>query len=233
MKAKAIPTFLTAAALGGALAACGVSAQAAESGWQEEFGVSKCKLQTSGRNGYFILEPGYQLVLDGNNTRLQVTVLDETRTIGGIATRIVEEREWKNGQLSEVAKNYFAICESTKDVFYFGEEVDYYKGGKVSGHDGSWLAEKGNRPGLMMAGAPRVKMRYYQEIAPGTAMDRAEIVSLTETCETPAGTFTHCLKVEETSPLEPTVVEYKYYAPAIGLVADGAARLVKHGSIIK
>jgi len=230
MKAIAIRTVIAAAA---AFPVCRFGAAAQDSEWQEEFGISKCNLQTSGRNPYFILEPGYQLVLEGNDIKLQLTVLDETKTIDGVATRVVEEREWKKGELAEIAKNYFAICEPTKDVFYFGEDVDYYEKGKVTKHDGSWLAEKGNRAGLMMAGMPRVKMRYYQEIAPGTAMDRAEIVSLSETCKTPAGTFSNCLKVKETSAIELAAKEYKYYAPGVGLVADDTVRLVKHGSVNK
>ena len=232
MKAVAIRTVIAAAAAA-TFSVCRFDTAAQDSEWQEEFGISKCNLQTSGRNPYFILEPGYQLVLEGNDIKLQLTVLDETKTIDGVATRVVEEREWKKGELAEIAKNYFAICEPTKDVFYFGEDVDYYEKGKVTKHDGSWLAEKGNRAGLMMAGMPRVKMRYYQEIAPGTAMDRAEIVSLSETCKTPAGTFSNCLKVKETSAIELAAKEYKYYAPGVGLVADDTVRLVKHGSVNK
>jgi hypothetical protein len=200
--------------------------------WQEEFGISKCNLATTGRNEYFILEPGYQLVLEGGGTRLQITVLDETRKIDGVVTRVVEEREWKDGKLYEVARNYFAVCPQTRDVFYFGEDVDFYEGGKVVKHDGSWLAGvNGNKAGLMMPGAPKLKMRYYQEMAPGVAMDRAEIVSLTETCETPAGKFTQCMKVKEGSALELLAKEYKYHAPNIGLVRDEDLRLVKYGFI--
>ncbi|MFL6565620.1 MAG: hypothetical protein ACJ8G5_11880, partial [Burkholderiales bacterium] len=84
--------------------------------------------------------------------------------------------------------------------------------------------------GLAMPGRPKPKMRYYQEQAPGVAMDRAEIVSLTETCKTPAGTFQRCLKVKETSALN-RESEYKYYAPGIGLVRDEDLRLVKYGFI--
>jgi hypothetical protein len=83
----------------------------------------------------------------------------------------------------------------------------------------------------MMPGMPKLKMKYYQEIAPGVAMDRAEIVSLTETCKTPAGTFSGCLKVKEGSAIDKTAKEYKYYAPGIGLVRDGDLRLVKYGFI--
>ncbi len=97
-------------------------------------------------------------------------------------------------------------------------------------HDGSWLAGRnGAKAGLFMPGTPRVNMKYYQEIAPGIAMDRAEIVSLTETCKTPAGTFAKCMKVKEGSELEPTVTED--HAPGIGLVRDEDLRLVKYGSI--
>ena len=124
------------------------------------------------------------------------------------------------------------MCEQTKDVFYFGESVDYYKNGKVVNHEGSWLAgEGGNRPGLIMPGQPKVGMRYYQEIAPGVAMDRAEIVSLSETCTTPAGTFPKCMKVQEGSAIELLAKEFKFHAPGIGLVQDEDVKLVKHGFI--
>lgn len=207
-------------------------AAAASSDFQQEFGLANRTLLSKGRNEYFVLEPGFRLELQGGDTRLHITVLDETKKVNGVETRVVEEREWKNGELYEVSRNYFAICEQTKDVFYFGEEVDFYEKGKVVKHDGSWLAgEKGNKPGLIMPGSPKPKMRYYQEVAPGVAMDRAEVVSLTDTCKTPAGTFQRCLKVKETTPLEPFASEYKYYAPGIGLVRDEDLRLIKYGFI--
>jgi hypothetical protein len=202
--------------------------------WQEEFAISKCNLLTNGRNPYFVLEPGFQLILEGGDTKLQITVLDDTKAVDGVVTRVVEEREWKKGELYEVSRNYFAMCEQTKDIFYFGEEVDFYEKGKVVKHDGSWLAgKKGNRPGLMMPGTPKVGMKYYQEIAPGIAMDRAEIISLDETCKTPAGTFSKCLKVKEGSAIEIFAKEYKYHAPGIGLVRDEDLRLIKYGFIKK
>ncbi|OGQ01112.1 MAG: hypothetical protein A2Z40_00480 [Deltaproteobacteria bacterium RBG_19FT_COMBO_60_16] len=215
-----------------AFSTTGTQAMGQKTSWQEEFGIEKCNLLTTGRNPYFILEPGYQLVLEGGGPKLQITVLEETKTVGWCLTRIVEEKEWKDGKLYEVAKNYFAICEQTKDVFYFGEDVDFYENGKVVKHDGSWLAGKnGSRAGLMMPGTPKVKMKYYQEIAPGVAMDRAEIVSLEETCKTPAGTFSGCMKVKESSAIDLLAKEYKYHAPGIGLVRDEDLTLIRHGFI--
>ena len=58
------------------------------------------------------------------------------------------------------------------------------------------------------------------------AMDRAEIVSLTERLKTRAGTFERCVKTRETTPLEKLAREYKIYAPGVGLVKDGDLELV-------
>src|SRR5918998_3160530 len=73
----------------------------ADRSWRQEFDLSSCTLATTGRNRYFVLEPGFQLALEGGNTRVQITVLDETRQVAGVETRVVEEREWKGGQLYE------------------------------------------------------------------------------------------------------------------------------------
>ena len=202
------------------------------SAWQEEFGISKCNLVPTGRNPYFILEPGFQLVLEGGNVRLAITVLNETRVVNGVTTRVVEEKEWSNGQIIEVAINFFAICEKTQDVFYFGEEVDNYQGGQLINHSGAWLAgQNGARAGLIMPGQPKVGMRYYQEIAPGVAMDRAEILSLDDRLLTPAGTFSKCLKTQEGTALNPLEREFKVYAPGIGLIQDANLLLTRYGSV--
>lgn len=204
--------------------------------WTTEFAAEKDELSATGRNPYFILEPGYQLVLEGEGRKehLTITVLDETKRVVGVETRVVEERETKDGKLLEVSRNYFAISKRTNSVFYFGEDVDIYKDGKVVGHEGAWLAGiKDAKCGLMMPGQALLKARYYQEIAPKVAMDRAEIESMSETVETPAGEFKNCLKVKETTPLEPGNKEYKYYAPGVGLVQDGSFKLVKYGKAEK
>jgi hypothetical protein len=45
-------------------------------------------------------------------------------------------------------------------------------------------------------------MKYQQEIAPGAAMDRAEVVSVTETVETTVEKFGQCLKTAEAFAIE-------------------------------
>ena len=166
--------------------------------WQERFGLSRRTLVTTGRNDFFILDPGFQLVLEGGNDKLAVTVLEETVEVDGVETRVVEEREWKNDAVVEVSRNFFAICEETGDVFYFGEDVDMYRDGTLTSHSGERRAgEEHAKPGMSMPGDPAVGMRNYQEIAPNVAMDRVEVVSLDETLTTRAGTFDSCLKTRE------------------------------------
>jgi hypothetical protein len=219
-------------------------------GFQVEFDLASRRLADAGESRYWVLRPGFQSVLAtepakglrrvfgrlvplgfSSQTILTITVLDETKEIDGVVTRVVEEREEKDGQPHEVARNYFAIDPETGDVFYFGEEVDFYENGKVVDHSGSWVAGGQNRAGLIMAGTPAVGMKYYQEVAPAVAMDRAEVISTSERCSTPAGTFENCLATRETNPLEPEVVEHKSYAPGIGLVADKDLKLVRYGDV--
>lgn len=193
-----------------------------------------CTWAAEGRNPFFILEPGYVLTLSGRDDEgtlldVVITVEDETRTVDGIETRVVTEQESKNGKIVEVSRNYFALCQPRGDVFYFGEEVDDYKDGKIKGHHGEWLAGKdGARPGLAMPGDPKLGDAAYMEWAPGDAMDHFEVVTLEDKVETPAGTFPRALKVKETNPLEPGEVEYKWYGRDVGLLVDEGARLVSY-----
>lgn len=205
-----------------------------ERSWTTTFYIEPGELTSSGRNPYFILEPGYRLELSSGAERLVITVLDETRQIDNVETRVVEERETKSGQLVEVSRNYFAISKRTNSVYYFGEDVDIYQGGKVASHEGAWRSGTGGaRFGLMMPGLPLLQAKYYQEIAPGVAMDRATIVSLSESLKTPAGEFSGVLKIAETNPLERGAAEYKYYARGVGLLQDGSLKLVSYGKAQK
>jgi hypothetical protein len=201
---------------------------AAEEKFQDTFNVDKINLADKGSNTYMILKPGYKLILTDGKDNLTITVLDETKTVDGVRTRVVEERETKDGKLDEVSRNYFAIDKATGDVYYFGEDVDMYDGnGKVTGHEGGWLSGLNEAKfGLMMPGKPKVGSRFCQELAPKVAMDRAEVVSISETVKVPIGTFKNCLKTTESSSLE-SGVEDKLYAPGVGLLKDGGFKLTK------
>jgi len=203
---------------------------AQSSGWQQEFHLDQRHFLTSGANDYFFLVPHFRLILEGPGAKLMITVLDDTVQVGKIMTRVVEEREWEEGQLVEVSRNFYAMDARTKDIFYFGEEVTSFPEGKSEKGNDSWRADdKGAHAGLMMPGTPEVGMKYYQEFAPGRAMDRADIATLSLSFKTPVGTFANCLRTRESSGLNPDELEFKTYAPGIGLVQDEELLLSNYG----
>ncbi len=107
--------------------------------------------------------------------------------------------------------------------------MDIYKGGKIANHEGAWIAGGKNKAGIFSPGLALLGARFYSEIAPGVAMDRMEIISTSETKTTPAGTFSSCLKVEETTDLDAKDIEFKIFAPGIGIIQDGDLLLTKYG----
>ncbi len=145
-----------------------------------------------------------------------------------ITTRVVEEREWEDGELVEVSLNYFAICRETNGIFYFGEDVDNYDEGELQDHEGAWLAGRGeNKPGLIMPGTFLLGAKYYTEYAPGEALDQAENTEMGVSMTTPAGTFNNRVKVTETSGLDPEDLSIKYYCPGVGMVKDDDLELIQ------
>lgn len=189
-------------------------------GFRDQFTVDKSALKATGDNAYLAIQPGRVLKLTDGKDTLTVTILPGTKTIDGVACGILEEKETKDGKLIEISRNFFATDPATKDVYYFGEDVDNYKDGTIINHESAWHAGKDNaRFGLMVPGQPKAGDKFYQEIAPKVAMDRVEIVSTDETVKTPAGTFEHCLHLKETTPIEADV-SHKYYAPGVGMIKD-------------
>jgi hypothetical protein len=235
----------------------GALAQDEDPEFTKDFRLQDCRFKTRGMNPYFILKPGYQLVFegeeDGHTVHLEITVLRQTETIdlpeiGKIKTRVVEERETADGQPVETSRNFFAICNKTNDVYFLGEEVDIFnedgfgeevdifnEDGTVS-HEGAWRAGEPDEdglaePGIVMPGTFLLGSRYYQEIADGIALDRAEHVAMGLKVTVPAGTFTDCVQVIETTPLEPGSESEKTYCPEVGLVKDGTVELISYGFV--
>lgn len=66
---------------------------------------------------------------------LWITVTNRTREIElrddgvtrTIPTRVVQEFETADGELVEFSRNLVAICQPSRDVYYFGEEVGIYE----------------------------------------------------------------------------------------------------------
>jgi hypothetical protein len=211
------------------LVACGSAMIAGQSSqeWRDRFDVNKADLLATGTNAYITMQPGRILKLAHGKDTLTVTILPDTQVIDGVTTGVLEERETKNGRLVEVSRNFMATHKSTGDVYYFGEDVDNYKNGKIVDHESAWRAgAKGAQFGLMIPATATVGQKFYQEIAPKVAMDRVEVVSINETVKTPAGTFEHCVHLRETTPLERDV-SHKYYAPGVGIIKDDEFELAE------
>lgn len=160
---------------------------------------------------------------DTNETiekRLESRLLDHTATYDGVAVAIWEERAYEDGQLVEVALDYFAQ-DSAGNVWYFGEHVDNYEEGIVVNNDGQWFAGEGdNKAGVLLPANPRVGETYQQELAPGIAEDRIDIVSVSDTVTTPDGTYSNCVQTRDYTPLEPDLEEFKWHCPGVGLARE-------------
>src|SRR5262245_51435727 len=195
--------------------------------WRDRFDVNNADLLPTGTNPFITMQPGRVLKLKHGMDTLTITVLPDTREVAGVTTGVVEERETKNGKLIEVSRNFMATDKNTGDVYYFGEDVDNYKDGKIVNHESAWRAGvAGARFGLMIPAKPVVGQAFYQEVAPEVAMDRVEVVSVDETVKIPAGTYQHCVHLRETTPLERDV-SHKYYAPGVGMIQDDEFELAE------
>src|SRR4026208_945075 len=87
---------------GFALPTNGANAQDEEPEFTSDFRLEDCQFRPRGENPYFILQPGYQLVLEGDDegetVRVEITVLNKIEEIdlpeiGEVRTRVVEEVE--------------------------------------------------------------------------------------------------------------------------------------------
>ena len=89
------------------------------------------------------------------------------------------------------------------------------------GLEGSWVAgEDGAKPGIAMKAHPAVGDFYRQEFLLGSAEDVGLVTCLDEAVTVPYGSFRHCVRTDDTTPLEPGVLEQKFYAPNVGLVLE-------------
>jgi len=181
-------------------------------------------------NPYFPLIPGTTYTYRGEKEEdgevevelNQMYVTFDTRDVFGVSSRVVRDREWIDGVLTEDTFDWYAQ-DTVGNVWYMGEfttAYEYDDDGHVIGtdHEGSWEAGvDGALPGYLMKGTPAVGDSYYQEYYVGEAEDEAEILSLTAPVSIGLGDFSNSLQTFESTALDPEAREYKYYTPGIGL----------------
>lgn len=175
-------------------------------------------------NPYLPLEPGTRLTYEGRGAEgaeeIVVEVTDETRKILGVTVTVVRDTVSRDGEVVEDTRDWFAQ-DREGNVWYFGEDSKELENGEVVSTEGSWEAGKdGARPGMVMKADPQVGDVYDQERAPGVAEDKGEVLSLDESVTVPYGSYDKVLKTKDTNPLEPDVVEHKFYAKGVGLLKE-------------
>jgi hypothetical protein len=157
----------------------------------------------------------------GANQRVVVTVTRRTKKIAnGITARVVHDVVTEDGEFVEVTDDWYAQ-DRCGNIWYLGEAAKEYENGKVVSTEGSFEAGvDGAQAGVIMPAKPRVGLSYRQEYYAGHAEDRAAVVSLGEQAEVPLGHFKKgkVLMTRDLNPLEPKILEFKFYARGIGPV---------------
>ncbi len=175
-------------------------------------------------NPYLPLLPGSRWVYEGDNAgddeRVEVTVTDETRVIEGITAVVVRDTVHVGGVLAEDTYDWFAQ-DVDGNVWYLGEDsTEYDEEGRPAKDGGSWeYGKDGALPGIAMPADPTPGDAYRQEYLEGTAEDMAHVLRIEPEHTIALGTYEGVLLVEEWTPLEPDVVEHKWYAPGVGQIA--------------
>jgi hypothetical protein len=186
-------------------------------------------------NPFWPMKPGtrwtYRNVENGQPPQdIEVVVTTATKKLAnGVTARAVRDTARVKGQITEDTVDWYA--QDTKgNVWYMGEDTAEFKNGKIDTREGSWEAGKdGAMPGIMLPAQPQDGQNYRQEYKKGEAEDNGEVIATNDLVEVKAGHYKDALVTMDTSSVETTAVEYKFYAPGVGPllaldVSGGAAR---------
>jgi hypothetical protein len=186
-------------------------------------------------NRYWPMKPGTRWTYrevdeEGKELMVVVTATNETKKLAnGVTARVVRDTVTENGELIEDTVDWYAQ-DANGNVWYLGEDTAEFEGGKLTTKAGSWEAGvDGALPGIIVPANPVDDMAYRQEYYEGEAEDNGEVLGVGEQVDVAAGHFDDALLTKDTNALEPDVLEYKLYAPAVGPVlalgiSDGGGR---------
>jgi hypothetical protein len=222
----AVPVAALAAAASGGGAGAAASADCPLPRGTENIRLDPQNFTTRIDNPWWPMRPGARWTYretdpGGTKLRVVVTVTKRTKRIAnGVAARVVHDVVTEDGAPVEVTDDWYAQ-DRCGNVWYLGEATEEYENGKVVSTEGSFEAGvDGAQPGVIMPAQPRRGLAYRQEYYKGHAEDRAAIVSLREQAEVPYGHFKagQVLMTRDLNPLQPKILELKFYARGIGPV---------------
>jgi hypothetical protein len=215
-----------------ALSACGGTSSSLPQGSQAEK-LDPSKFTTQIDNPYWSMKPGdhwvYRELEDGELQRVDVTVTDQTKVLGGVTARVVHDAVTRQGEVVEDTRDWYAQ-DSHGNVWYLGENTKEYENGKVKTTEGSWAyGVDGAQAGVVVPADPKQGLSYREEYYAGHAEDAAEVLNTTSQVQVPYGRFKDAVLTRNFSSLEPTVEEMKLYAKGVGpvmelLVSGGSGR---------
>jgi hypothetical protein len=198
--------------------ACGADERASLPVGAEPVELDPADFTTEIDNPYWPMRPGSRWVYREGEQRVEVTVTRETKRIMGIEAVVVHDVVSENGRLVEDTYDWYAQ-DADGNVWYLGEDTKEYENGKLKSTEGSWEAGvDGAQAGILLPADPEVGMKYRQEYYEGEAEDAGEVLSLGERVRVPFGAFEDVLQTKDTTPLEPNLVEHKFYAKGVGPV---------------
>jgi hypothetical protein len=180
-------------------------------------------------NPWFPLRPGmtwtYTGTKDGEPALDVVTVTNRTRVVDGVTCVVVQDRLKLNGRLEERTLDYYAQ-DDAGNVWYVGEDTaELDEHGNVTSREGTWHSGvDGASAGIFMEASPTVGRALTQEYYAGHAEDHFKVIDLAAPVTVPFGSFHDALLTEEWTPLEPDVLDHKYYVRDIGEIREVAVK---------
>jgi hypothetical protein len=147
-----------------------------------------------------------------------VVVTSDAKTIEGINCKVIHDVVMADEIIVEETFDWYAQ-DIYGNVWYFGEATQKLQSDGSWNTTGSWEhGIDGAIAGIIMAADPAnyIGIMYRQEQYKGYAQDKAIILSDNETVTIGLGTYSNCLLIEESTPLEPDVTVHKWYATGIG-----------------
>ena len=180
-------------------------------------------------NPWFPLQPGseyhYTGLKDHTKTVDDVKVTDRAKQILGVKTTVVHDVVRVDGRPEEMTNDFYAQ-DRHGNVWYFGEATKTLDShGNTVSTEGSFLAGvNGARAGVLIPGHPKVGLVARQEFRKGQAEDHFKVLDLNARVSVPFVSSRHALRTKEWTPLEPGVLDNKYYVRGIGTVREIAVK---------
>ena len=181
-------------------------------------------------NPWQSLRPGMQFSYRGTTIegteavghRLVSTVTDLTKTIDGVRTVVVWDRDFSAGEVVEAEIAFFAQ-DDAGNVWELGEHPEAYEDGKIV-ESPTWIQGIDRaQAGISMKAAPRAGTPSYSlGLGPAVGFtDRARVLKVGDKTCIPSRCFSRVLLVDEFNPDQPGKHQLKYYAPGVGNVRVG------------